>query len=212
MIVYLVRHGETAYNRDGLGLGVADVPLTEFGMRQARAVGERFRDIELSRILCSPLGRAGSVAAAMAAERVSVELRDELIEMDVGETEGLAFAEMRSRFPDFLKAWAGDNSAHVRMPGGESIADVAQRMGLLLNEIREWNDPAIALVSHNFVLKVAICLLLNIPPDGFRNIGIDLASVTTVSINRGRVMIQSLNDTCHLQHLNVNAGNVTVTS
>ena len=108
MIIHLVRHGETAYNRDGLGLGRFDVPLTDLGERQAAAVGRRFLDVPLDAIFTSPLVRALSVARAIAGERpVAVQPRDELIEMDVGQTEGLTFAAMRECYPDFLKGWAG---------------------------------------------------------------------------------------------------------
>ena len=65
MIVYLVRHGETAYNRDGLGLGRRNEPLTAFGQQQAAAVGSRFSTVSLDAIFTSPLDRCRSVANAI---------------------------------------------------------------------------------------------------------------------------------------------------
>ncbi len=130
MRLYLVRHGETAYNRDGLGLGVADASLTELGLRQTAAAVERLAGERVDRILTSPLTRASSIARDLA-ERTGapLEVRDELIEMDVGETEGLPFAEMRERFPGFLEAWRAPDPSQVAMPGGESLAQVAAPPG-----------------------------------------------------------------------------------
>lgn len=199
MRLYLVRHGETAYNRDGLGLGRADVPLTEAGQRQAAALGRRFANVELTRVLSSPLGRALAVASAIADGRVTVEGRQELIELDVGETEGLPFPEMRERYPDFLREWAGPDPENVCMPGGESLGHVAERLEPLLEEVRGWDVPAVALVAHNFVNRIAICRLLGLEVNAFRAVGTDVASVTTLGIERGRVAVISLNDTCHLR-------------
>src|SRR5262245_43646512 len=64
--LYLIRHGETPYNRDGLGLGRADVALTDLGERQAAALGRRFATVKLDKIICSPLQRARQTAAAVA--------------------------------------------------------------------------------------------------------------------------------------------------
>lgn len=210
MILYLVRHGETAYNRDGLGLGRADIPLTELGLRQAATVGARFAEVPLDRILTSPLSRAADVAAAIAGERLALERREELVEMDVGETEGLTFAAMREQFADFLKQWGGPGAHAIRMPGGESIDDIASRLEPLIAEVRSSEAAAVALVSHNFVLRVAICQLLGIPAERFRSIGMEVASVTTIAINGQRLSLQSLNDTCHLRHLSLPASGRTV--
>jgi probable phosphoglycerate mutase len=96
--IYLVRHGQTASNRDSLGLGRDDLPLTRLGERQAAALATRMKDVPLERILSSPLGRAHQTALALAAGRaVGVEMRSELLELDVGETEGLTFPQMRER-------------------------------------------------------------------------------------------------------------------
>lgn len=202
MIVYLVRHGETAYNRDGLGLGRADVPLTPQGEQQAAALGRRFAAEPLDLILSSPLDRAAAVARAIAGERaVPVSARHELIEMDVGETEGLPFAVVRERFPTFMAAWAAADSGDAAMPGGESIRDVQRRLGPVVEEIRGASVDALAVVSHNFVIKLLLCDLLGLPPQSFRSFATDLASVSALSIQRGRVTARYLNDCCHLNGL-----------
>lgn len=203
-MLYLVRHGETSFNRDRLGLGRADPPLTQLGRLQAAAVGERLAPEPLTRILTSPLARAIETATAIAGERnLQVEIRPELTELDAGEADGVPLSELRTRHPEFLAAWMGETSADVPMPGGESLRDVAQRLSGLLEELREPAEGAAVIVSHNFVLKALVCELLGIELHRFRSIAVDLASLSTITITRRGVSIVALNDCCHLHHLNV---------
>lgn len=199
MLLYLIRHGETEYNRDGRGLGRADLPLNERGQAQAAALGRRFAGVALGRVFSSPLGRALAVAAAVANGRVTVETRDELLELDVGETEGLPFAEMRQQYPEFLREWGGERPEGVRMPGGESLRDVAERLEPFLKELHQLEEAAVAVVAHNFVNRIAICRLLGLEINAFRSFGTDVASVSTLAVEHGRVAVISLNDTCHLR-------------
>lgn len=204
MTLFLVRHGETAYNRDGQGLGREDVPLTEKGERQARALGERFARERLTRVLSSPLVRALDVARAIAEPHgLTVEVTEVLTELDVGETEGMTFAEMRTRIPDFLAKWAGPDGWRATMPGGESLEDVARRLGPLIEEFRHGSPEGVVVVSHNFVLRALLCELLGIGLPQFRSFQLDLASVTALSVGAGRVAVRNINDTCHLSSLNL---------
>ena len=202
MIVHLVRHGETDHNKSGLTLGRADVPLNETGRAQAAAIGSRFADHPLGAIYMSPLRRAQETGRAIAGERdVPFYVRDELIEMDVGETENITFPELRERYPDFLRAWGGDRPVDIRMPGGESLAEVAARVDPFLSDLHAITHDHVVVVTHNFVLKVILCRLLNIDLGAFRAFATDVASLSTVVIRDGRIAIRTLNDRCHLESL-----------
>jgi broad specificity phosphatase PhoE len=202
--LHLVRHGETAFNRDGKGLGRADVPLTELGELQAQAVGAAFSGSPVVSILSSPLVRAREVASAISAMTgVPVEIREALTEMDVGETEGLRFADMRARFPEFIQRWSGPHAADTPLPGGESLRDVAGRLGPILAELHSFAVGDVVLVSHNFVLKALLCALLEVPLENFRAFQLDLASITAVTLRNGRVAVRRLNDVCHLDALSL---------
>ncbi len=209
MIIHLIRHGETAHNRSRVGLGTEDVPLTPFGEAQAAAVAAYLAQRPLDNIHCSPLQRATMVAERMAFERAcSPEARHELIELDVGETEGMEFPVMREKYPEFMRRWAS-NDTSVRMPGGESIDDVADRLRPYVAELRALPVESIAVVSHNFITKLLVCLLLDLPVVHFRSLQVDLASVTTISLAaNGRSTLLVLNDTCHLTHLEQTEGGV----
>ena len=203
MNLYLVRHGETAHNRDGVGLGRRDEALTSLGRAQAAAVAGRFAAVKLDQVLASPLSRASDSARAIAAGKgLSVEVRDELIEMDVGLTEGMAFPAVREQFPEFVAGWAGPEVAKAVMPGGESLADVASRLAPLIRYLHESSPGSdVAVVSHNFVVKVLLCSLLNVELSSFRAFEIGLASVSTLFLRGARVNVVGLNDTCHLASL-----------
>ena len=200
MRLYLVRHGETAYNRDGLGLGVADPPLTDRGLGQTTAAVERLATEPVDRILTSPLTRGAAIARGPA-ERTgaTLDVREELIEMDVGETEGLPFREMRERFPAFIEAWRAPDPANVAMPGGESLAQVAARLEPLALELHALPpESTVVAVSHNFVLRLLICRLLDLEVAAFRAFSLDLASVSALSLRAGQASLRTLNDRCHL--------------
>lgn len=202
MILYLVRHGETAYNRDGLGLGRSDVPLTPLGRTQAAALGQRLADQPITRILSSPLARALDTAAAIAGERgVTIEPRAELLELDVGLTEGMTFPAMRERFPDFLRAWGSPAGVSARMPGGESIEDVANRLAPFAAELRELDAPGVAVVSHNFVARVLLCQLLGLEIAAYRAFVIGLASYCALDVSKTRTTVLVMNEGCHLNEL-----------
>jgi len=211
VILYLIRHGETAYNRDGVSLGRKDVGLTPFGERQAAAVARALAKQPLDHILSSPLARALATASALGSARgVKPEVRNELIELDAGEAEGLTFPELRERFAVFLSEWAGPNGHEAVMPGGESICDLDRRLGPFIEEVRHASATAVAVVSHNFVLRVLACRLMGLGAASFRNVVFDVASISAFAIDPGRVVVLKLNDVCHLDVLNLDQGGRTV--
>lgn len=206
MKIYLLRHGETAQNRDGQGLGRADVVLTTLGKAQARASAEALIGVSLEAVYSSPLGRAVATAEVLAAiNRVPVELRNELTELDVGETEGMPFAQVFERYPEFIQQWRGPDAVSVRMPGGESIADLVLRLAPFADELRAraGDREAVAVVSHNFVTRVLICLLAGVDVSRFRSFNVDLASISTIRLESEQAVIERLNDVCHLHSLSI---------
>jgi broad specificity phosphatase PhoE len=202
MIIHLIRHGQTEHNRSGLTLGRADVPLNDLGRQQAAALGARFADHPLGVIYTSPLSRAYETARAIAGERdIPLYIRDELIEMDVGETENITFAELRERYPEFLRQWGSDSPDEARMPGGESLTEVSSRLDPFLTDLRAITHDHVAVVTHNFVLKLLLCRLLDIELRAFRAFGTDVASLSTVVMRDSRISVRVLNDLCHLHSL-----------
>jgi broad specificity phosphatase PhoE len=199
--LYLVRHGETESNRLGLALGQDDVPLNERGLRQAEQVARALARQPLAAVYSSPLQRALSTARAIAEPQgLEVKLEERLIEMDIGEAEGLTFAEVRSRYPNFLEMWAGPEGPARPMPGGERLLDVQERAWSAVDELAaRHGEEAVAAVTHNFVILSILARVLGIELAQFRRLRHSVGAIAEVDFGPRRVMVVRLNDTCHLQ-------------
>jgi broad specificity phosphatase PhoE len=200
MRVILARHGETAANRDGLGLGLQDPPLTEKGRLQADALAEALAAAKVEAIYSSPLRRALDTAAAIASHHGLEVLVDEgLTEMNVGELDGLTFDEMRARYPDFLSRWVSEEAGTLKMPGGECLQDVQDRALECLRRLTERHERGpIVLVTHNFTIHMLLCHSLNMAICDFRRLRHDLAAFSTLEVRNRRSLVIQMNDTCHL--------------
>lgn len=199
--LYLVRHGETESNRRGLALGRADVPLNERGLWQAERLGRALAAEPLAAVYSSPLQRTQDTARAIAASHVlEVEVEERLIEMEIGEAEGLTFAEVRSRYPDFLQMWMSEEGPRRRMPGGERLIDVQERAWSAVDALaaRHGNE-AVAAVTHNFVILSILARVLGIELAQFRRLRHSVGAVAVLDFSPKRVMAVRLNDTCHLE-------------
>lgn len=201
MRLLLIRHGETDHNAERLALGRSDVPLNERGRLQAQALAGALRArYQLDAIYASPLQRAVATAQPLAeALDLPVQIEPGLIEMDIGEVEGLDFAQVRERFPDFVRVWFSDDLADASMPGGESLAQVQERAWDAVESIRERHpDEWVAVVTHNFVILTLLCRVLGLPLAQFRRLRHDLAAVSVAELTPERQTVLVLNDTCHL--------------
>jgi len=148
MRLFAARHGQTQWNAENKICGTTDLPLTEEGWAQARALAEKTVDLELDLIICSPMLRAKQTASAVA-EKLNIPVLEDprLVEQNYGIYEG-----MDRKTPGFL-----ENKRHfaVRYPGGESMMDVAHRIYGLLEEVkRDHAEKNVLLVCHGGVLRL----------------------------------------------------------
>ena len=201
--VLLLRHVESEANRAGVGLGRTDSPPTELGLRQLALTVEALADERIGRVLTSPLQRARRLAQAIAsAHGLEAKPAEALIEMDVGELEGLEWSAARERYGEFLRGWRGPNSARLRMPGGESLADVLERCRPLFDELLASDaEEASVVVSHNFVVKALLTHALGLPIEEWRRIDVELASISAVRSGDGHPVMERLNERAHLAQL-----------
>jgi 2,3-bisphosphoglycerate-dependent phosphoglycerate mutase len=125
-ILFLFRHGETDWNREGRLQGHTDTPLNATGLAQAEALGERLRPHRLEAVVSSDLSRAATTARIVAeASGVPLFIEPGLRETDVGEAEGLLWPDAKTRFGEGLtERWYSDGD--VAFPGGET--GIATRM------------------------------------------------------------------------------------
>ena len=201
--LYLVRHGETEWNATQRVQGVSDIPLSETGRAQARAVADALGERTLTAVYSSDLSRASETADHIAAAHgLSVQLRPALREMHQGELEGMVFADVMRDYPDLMSAWM-ESPADVVMPGGgESLQQVHDRAWPVLEDIIAAHDSGrVAIVSHALTLRSILTEVLGLPLNQCRSFHIDTAGVTHVEVN-GRMpgtVVRTLNATEHLR-------------
>jgi broad specificity phosphatase PhoE len=143
--IYLVRHGETEWSLSGQHTSYTDLPLTEHGREQARAVADKLAGIGFSLVLSSPLQRARETCR-LAGFGQAAELTDDLREWNYGDYEGVTTAEIHERDPDWL-LWRDG------CPGGESPAEIGARLDRLLSRLAGV-DGDVLCFAHGHVLRV----------------------------------------------------------
>ncbi len=202
--IVLVRHGQTAWNRDVRFRGRADVELDEFGLKQAEVTG-RYLSARwpVVAVYASPMLRAMQTAEAIArARRLDAHPFQGLLDIDFGEWQGLSLDEVAQRYPVLYQAW-WEAPHTVHFPGGERLDDVRNRVVAGLDEVvARHPEQTVALVSHTVVNRVLLCAVLGLGNDHFWRLRQDTCAVNVFDAeDDGTFTIGLLNDTCHLQDL-----------
>jgi len=173
--IYLIRHGETEWARDGRHTGRTDIPLTETGRQQAEFLRPIFEGIEFETILSSPLRRAFETAY-LAGLKDRVELDDDLREWDYGDYEGITTKQIREKVPDWT-VWTHP------CPNGETIEQVAVRADRVLAGCEQINGN-VALFSHGHFLRVLVSRWINLSPDNGRHFLLHTSTLSILAYER----------------------------
>ena len=200
MRILLARHGETPWNAEGRYQGQEDIPLSPIGLVQAQALGERLREVPITRAVASPLQRARHTAElALGQRELPLTLDPGLMEIAHGTWEGLLASEIRERDGELLRTWR-DSPHEVLMPQGESLQHVFDRAWPALARATEGlgADDILLVVAHDAVNRVLLCRILGIPLArlwGFRQ------APTTLNLLEGddvdHLEVVRLNDCSH---------------
>jgi broad specificity phosphatase PhoE len=201
--LYLLRHGTTDANVNGLFLGRTDAPLNAQGLAEAGLLGRRLAGLEFDALVTSDLSRARQTAAAIHTHHptLSLHVDPRVREMDLGELDGRPSADVAREQPELLAAWRADPST-VRMPGpsGETLKDVQDRATAALDDLAErFPGGRVAVVTHTFVLLSLMCRVLELPLSRFRRLFVDRASLSVVDWRPGDAVLRRFNETAHLQ-------------
>ena len=201
-----VRHGETEANAAGRYSGKLDTPLTQDGVEQARALGERFRNVHFDVIYSSDLSRARNTARAIARHHDMEPIIDpNLRERGYGEMEGLAYGEARSRFPEVFSQLDGFVTSYP-IPGGESADQVRERVTTFVERIvREHQGQTVVAAAHGGILRALFWHLLELPYRVVRRSRCDNTAVSVFRYRKGVWMLEMWNDTGHLEESSVGA-------
>lgn len=196
----MVRHGNTVWNGTGRYQGFSDVPLNEEGRRQAGKLALRLAREEITAVFSSDLQRACHTAETIAAAPgLGVAARPQLRELNFGHCEGLTFDQISERFPGSISIWRGVDCANP-FSGGESIRQLADRVGIFLNEISaQASDAKVTVVAHSGPVAVMICLLLGVGIDHWWQFRTANASLSIVDTFETGAVLSLLNDAHHLE-------------
>ena len=200
--VYLVRHGQTAWNVGEIFRGRADIPLDETGKHEVHLAGETLKDETLHAVYSSPLSRSMETAENIAKfHDISVTPLDAIIDISYGEWEGLDNQEVQQKYPDLHALWLTEPHK-VLFPGGESLDEVRSRTMTALGDLlAKHQDENFALVAHRVPNKVICCALLGLDNSHFWRIQQDTASTNLFVYRNGQWIISYLNDTSYLKSL-----------
>jgi probable phosphoglycerate mutase len=198
-ITVLLRHGQTPMSVQKRYVGRSDVPLTDLGVQQAAAAAKRLASASLDVIVTSPLRRAVRTAQEVAAATGAPVVTDDgFRETDFGAWEGLTFAEVRERWPAEMTAWLADPA--VAPPGGESFAEVSERVTVALHRVLAARErQAVLIVSHVTPIKMLVAAALLAPPAALYRMHLDVAALSEIDwYADGPALLRSFNDTGHL--------------
>ncbi len=200
MKFFLVRHGETEWNKLGRFQGHQDISLNERGLSQAKETARAAAEWGHCAIYSSPLVRTVQVAEEIA-KVTPMPLAKEagLKELSLGELEGVTGQEMREGWPVVFAQWRS-NPELMSMPNGESLVELRERAWQVILDIEQKHEPedSVVVISHNFAIRSIVGELLGQPLEYFHRMSLNLASVCTFdSDDRGR-RLTGYNSTGHL--------------
>lgn len=192
-VVYVARHGETAWSLSGQHTGITDLPLTERGERNARRLGERLKGLTFTKVFTSPLQRA-SRTCELAGFGAVAEINRDLHEWNYGDYEGRRTAEILAERPDWQLFRDG-------CPGGESPAQIGARADRVVSRLRSVRGDVLLFSSGHF-LRVLAARWLGLESAGGRYFLLSTASLGMLAYehnNLSEPVIRLWNETRHVE-------------
>ena len=191
-VLYLARHGETAWSLSGQHTGLTDLPLTPNGERNARRLADRLKGITFAKVFTSPLQRA-TRTCELAGFGTLAEADPDLVEWNYGQYEGLRSAEILAKRPDWQLFRDG-------APGGESPAQVSERADRVVQRVRGFQGDVLLFSSGHFIRVIADRWLGQDPGYVGRYVLLSTASLSAVGYehNLSQPVIRFWNDDHHI--------------
>jgi broad specificity phosphatase PhoE len=192
-IVYVARHGETAWSLSGQHTGLTDLPLTPNGELNAQRLGERLKGLKFAKVFSSPLQRAKRTCE-LAGFGAAAEIDPDLVEWNYGEYEGLRSAEIFAKRPDWQLFRDG-------CPGGESPAQISERADRVVQRVRKVSGNVLLFSSGHFIRVLASRWLGLAPIAMGKYLLLNTASLSALSYehNLSEPTIRLWNDVNHVK-------------
>jgi broad specificity phosphatase PhoE len=207
--LWLVRHGESTWNAEGLLQGRADPPLTDLGREQARRVGQRLAASQIQALYCSPQRRALETARIIGHYLgLEPEPDERLREYDIGEATGSTWELLLERWPHLREVARQGRRVSREIPGAEENSAFRERVLGALEGIRAAHAAGdVVLVAHTGVFGEYLAALLHVKPEFHLGLRFYNGSLTLVeSLDEGSTDVVFVNEICHLHTDGVGSG------
>ncbi|MDQ2819060.1 MAG: histidine phosphatase family protein [Pseudomonadota bacterium] len=204
--LFLIRHGETAWNAERRLQGHLDIGLNAEGERQAAAVARALASEKIDTVVASDLQRARVTAQAIAAyHELPVQVERDLRERCYGGFEGLLYAEIEQRFPHEFAKWQG-REVDAALPAGANLGEsfrefYARSTGAILAQAARHPGQTLVLVAHGGVLECAYRCALGLSLETPRTFTIPNASINRFTVQDGKLALISWGEIAHLQQV-----------
>ena len=205
MKIYMIRHGETDWNKKRRLQGQVDIPLNEFGRQLARETAPALADVPFAVCYTSPLKRAEETARLVLGERTIPVIEDARIqEMSFGEYEGLCCREEGWNIPDpSFHDFFGAPERYQPPKGGESFVEVRARLKDFHDELyqkKELQDKTVLLSTHGAALCGILSLMKNLPIEGYWQNGVHKnCAVSIAEVKDGKIEVIQENVTYYTE-------------
>lgn len=200
--IYIVRHGQTDFNLKGIvqGRGV-DSSLNETGVRQARLLFDKYKDIPFDSILTSTLRRTHQTVSPFTEIGHQHETKVALDEISWGIFEGVEHdAIIQSTYHNILQSWQ-KGELHNKVEGGESPIELAERQRPIIEELWDTSFDNILLCSHGRAMRALLCGFLDRPLSEMDSFSHDNTCVYQLSLTDNGCILRLKNDLSHLAPL-----------
>ncbi|MEQ8237630.1 MAG: histidine phosphatase family protein [Cyclobacteriaceae bacterium] len=202
--MYILRHGETDFNKNGMvqGSGI-DAPLNETGRNQAKAFFNAYKHIKFDKIYTSNLQRTSETVRGFTDMGIPNESLSDLREISWGEQEGKAFTpETSTNYQRVVAEWSKGN-LDLKIMGGETPREVAQRQKIAFDYILSHEEEETVLICiHGRAMRILFCWMLNYPLHYMDNFGHMNTGLYIVNYTGTMYSIEGFNITDHLKSLN----------
>ena len=172
--LYIFRHGQTEWAMSGQHTGLTDIPLTDVGRAQAKALRNAVSHIDFSQVFVSPLSRARETAEL--AGLINPKVLDDLVEFNYGEYEGITTDQIRQTVPAWT-VWTHP------CPNGETLEQAAARCQRVIDTASGVGGK-VALVAHGHILRILTATWLKLPPQEGRHFMLDTSTISVLSHER----------------------------
>jgi len=201
----LMRHGHVEGIYPERFRGLAEIPLSPLGIRQAEALAERV-SVRYAPVALYTSPAQRTIATALPISRITNIASQPLMglkDLDYGEWQGLTHEEVKQRCPELYGKWK--NRPHVvRFPGGESLQDVVARTADVVREmlVRHPEEADhVLLLAHDSVNRVILLQLLDQPLSAYWRLEQSPCGINEIVIDKQKIIIRHMNETCHLEGL-----------